>query len=166
MSQADIDRFRQRCRQFRWLAIFMVVSVGALLALVHLVSPVVLHLRDGNSLEAMRFVPGLIWTIPTVCYLVGVWSIGHAMGELAKGRLIQPTLAHALRRVGLALGIGGVASVFVVTNLLRVIGDGKGGYAHFDVPGMTLGMIGGALFLLGGVVEAAGKVQAELDEMI
>ena len=31
---------------------------------------------------------------------------------------------------------------------------------------MTLGMIGGALFLLGGVMDQAGKVQAELDEMI
>ena len=164
MSQSDIARFRRRCAQFRWLAVFMVVSVGALLALVHIVSPVVLHLRDGDSLG--HVLPGLIWALPAVCYLVGVWFIGHAMGELAKGRLIQPTLAHALRRVGLALGVGGVSSVFLITNLLRVIGDGQGGYAHFDVPGMTLGMIGGALFLLGGVVDEAGKVQAELDEMI
>jgi hypothetical protein len=31
---------------------------------------------------------------------------------------------------------------------------------------MTLGMIGGALFLLGRVVDQADHVQAELDEMI
>jgi hypothetical protein len=62
---------------------------------------------------------------PSVCYLFGVWSIGRAMGELQKGRLIQPTLASALRRVGLALGVGGVLQVFVVTNLLRLIGETK-----------------------------------------
>jgi len=27
VSRADIDRFRLRCRQFRWLAIFMVVCI-------------------------------------------------------------------------------------------------------------------------------------------
>jgi hypothetical protein len=88
------------------------------------------------------------------------------MGQLSRGRLIQPTLSSALRQVGLALGIGGVASVFLVTNLARVLEGGRGGWPHFDVAGMTLGMIGGALFLLGRVMDQAGRVQAELDEMI
>ena len=166
MSQADIDRFRQRCRQFRWLAIFMVVTVGALLALMHVIAPLAMWSRGMGDRYPDALWTALITGLPPACYLFGVWSIGGALGELAKGRLIQPTLAHALRRVGLALGIGGVLSVFVVTNLLRFVGAAQGGYAHFDVPGMTLGMIGGALFLLGGVAEQAGKVQAELDEMI
>ncbi|KQW78844.1 hypothetical protein [Brevundimonas sp. Root1279] len=165
MSQADIDRFRQRCRQFRWLAIFMVVSVGALLALMHVIAPAVMWSRGYGGYPTTLWA-SMISGLPPACYLFGVWSIGSALGELAKGRLIQPTLAHALRRVGLALGVGGVLSVFVVTNLLRLIGAIEGGFAHFDVPGMTLGMIGGALYLLGGVAEQAGKVQAELDEMI
>lgn len=165
MSRADIDRFRLRCRQFRWLAIFMVVSVGALLALMHVIAPAVMAAR-GESGPDGRWLGGAIWALPTVFYLFAVWSIGAAMGELAKGRLIQPTLASALRRVGLALGVGGLLSVFGITNLSRLVQGGSGGWAYFDVPGMTLGMIGGALFLLGGVVEQAGKVQAELDEMV
>ena len=39
MSQADAARFRRRCAQFRWLAVFMVVSIGALLALMHVLAP-------------------------------------------------------------------------------------------------------------------------------
>ncbi len=165
MSRADIDRFRLRCRQFRWLAIFMVCSVGFLLAIIHVVSPLILWER-GEPGYPQALYNAAITGVPSACYLFGVWSISQAMGQLAKGRLIQPILATALRRVGLALGIGGVMSVFVVTNLLRMIGSTKGGYLFFDVPGMTLGMIGGALFLLGGVAEQAGRVQAELDEMI
>ena len=57
-------------------------------------------------------------------------------------------------------------SVFVVTNLARVIEGGRGSFLHFDVAGMTLGMIGGALFLLGRVIDQADRIQAELDEMI
>ncbi|MBX9802316.1 MAG: DUF2975 domain-containing protein [Caulobacteraceae bacterium] len=165
MSQTDIDRFRRRCAQFRWLAVFMVVSVGALIALIHVISPLVLWSR-GEPGHPQTFYRMMLMGLPAACYLFGVWSIGQAMGQLARGRLIQPILADALRRVGLALWIGGVLSVFVVTNVLRFVGLSTGGYLHFDVPGMTLGMIGAALFLLGRVADQAGRVQAELDEMI
>lgn len=165
MSDADLAAFRLRCRQFRWLAVFMVVSVGAMLALAWLIAPVTLWLRDGRALGDV-FWRGLITNIPTACYLFGVWSIGRAMKRIADGAVLQPAVADALRRVGLALGIGGVISVFVVTNLMRLVGLSTGGWLYFDVPGMTLGMIGGALFLLGRVMDQAAAAQAELDEMI
>ncbi len=166
MSLDDIARFRRMCAQFRWLAVFMVVSVGALLALMYGIAPGVLSLRGDFSVTPMQWLSRVIWALPSAFYLFAVWSIGSAMGQLSKGRLIQPTLVQALRRVGLALGVGGVLSVFGVTNLVRLMGESRGGYMHFDVAGMTLGMIGGALFLLGRVVDQAGRVQAELDEMI
>ena len=166
MSQAATARFRRRCAQFRWLAIFMVLSVGALLALVHLIVPIAFLARAEDYPFLDLWLSSLVKALPTVFYLFAVWSIGSAMGQLSKGRLIQPTLVHALRRVGLALGFGGLLSVFGVTNLMRLIEGGKGGFAYFDVAGMTLGMIGGALFLLGRVMDQAGRVQAELDEMI
>lgn len=164
MSQTDLVRFRAMCGQFRWLAVFMVVSVGGLLALVHLVFPLMLAVRDGAPHDG--WASSALFASPTVFYLFAVWSIGRAMGQLQRGRLIQPTLASALRQVGLALGLGGVTSVFLVTNLARMVQGGTGGWLHFDVAGMTLGMIGGALFLLGRVMDQAGEMQAELDEMI
>lgn len=166
MSQTDLVRFRRMCGQFRWLAVFMVVTVGGGLLLTWIAGPLIFWLRDGRDPLEASTLAGLVWFSPTAFYLFGVWSIGSAMGQLARGRLIQPTLSSALRRVGLSLGLGGVLSVFVVSNLVRLIEHGRGGFLHFDVAGMTLGMIGGALFLLGRVVDQAGRVQAELDEMI
>ncbi len=167
MSAVDIDRFRRRCGQFRWLAVFMVVSVGSLLALMYVGAPLVMLAREHPTDHGRQVIlTAAVYAFPAACYVYGVWSIGAAMGQLAKGRLIQPTLAATLRRVGIALGVGGVASVFFVSNVLRVIVHTRGGYLNFDVASMTLGMIGGALFLLGGVIEQAGRVQAELDEMI
>lgn len=166
MSRSDLTRFRRMCGQFRWLAMFMVTSVGALLALTYVVAPGVLTLRGDLARTRTEWLSQAIWALPGVFYLFAVWSIGSALGQLAKGRLIQPTLARALRRVGLALGIGGVISVFGVTNLVRLFEQSRGGFLHFDVAGMTLGMIGGALFLLGRVMDQAGLIQAELDEMI
>lgn len=166
MMPAEIDRFRLRCRQFRWLAIFMVVSVGALLVLMYAIAPVVMMAQGRFAPGASGWLKQVVWASPTLFYLFAVWSIGSALGQLGRGRLIQPTLADALRRVGLALGFGGLLSVFGITNLSRLIEGGRGGFAYFDVSGMTLGMIGGALFLLGRVMDQAGRVQAELDEMI
>ena len=166
MTTQDLTRFRQMCGQFRWLAVFMVLSVGAILTLMYLVAPLMLNLRGQLPDYGFRVLTGLIMASPSICYLFGVWSIGRALSQISRGRLIQPTLAYALRRVGLALGIGGVLAVFAVSNLLRLIGETKGGYLNFDVASMTLGMIGGALFLLGRVVDQADRVQAELDEII
>lgn len=166
MGRDDLDLFRKRCGQFRWLAVFMVVSVGLLMGLMYLLAPIGLMLKGSPQIGDRTLIASMIPGIAPACYLFGVWSIGRAMGDLSKGRLFQPTVADALRRVGLALGIGGVFSVFIMTNVIRLIDETKGGYLHFDVPGMTLGMIGGALFLLGRVVDQAARVEAELDEMI
>jgi hypothetical protein len=164
MSRTDMDRFRRRCGQLRWLAYVMVVSVGLLLFVLHIVGPAVVWHR-GDAEIARALVAPAILASPSLFYLYAVWALGGAMGELAQGSLFQPTVVSALRRVGLALGLGGVASVFGVVNLARLV-TGNGSFLHWDVSGMTLGMVGGALFLLGGLVEQAGRVQAELDEMI
>jgi len=166
MNAKDVEKFRRMCRQFRWLAVFMVVSVGLLLALMAWGLPLLYALVKHRPLRPDIMLAVTIQNAPAVCYLFGVWSIGRAMGQIAKGRLIQAALPSALRRVGLALGVGGVASVFIVSNLMRLVGLTKGSYLNFDVAGMTLGMIGGALFLLGRVMDQALAAQAELDEMI
>jgi len=167
MNAKDVEKFRRMCRQFRWLAVFMVASVGLLLVLMAWVAPLLLMaLHRPMAPTPAKMLAVTIQYIPAVCYLFGVWSIGRAMGQIAQGRLIQAALPSALRRVGLALGVGGVASVFLVGNLMRVVEQTKGGYLNFDVAGMTLGMIGGALFLLGRVMDQALAAQAELDEMI
>lgn len=166
MTQFDLARFRRMCGQFRWLAVFMVVSVGALLFVVHAVAPGVLALQGRYTGSVLNWAASAVWASPGLFYLFGVWSIGSAMGELARGRLIQPTLALALRRVGLALGFGGLMTVFGITNITRLVDGARASWAYFDVASMTLGMIGGALFLLGRVIDQAGALQAELDEII
>jgi len=168
MAADDLARFRRMCGQFRWLAIFMVCSVSLLLVWMYALVPALAHLR-GHVPPGVRtddLVEHAIWATPSLFYLFAVWTIGSALGQLARGRLIQPTLSSALRRVGLALGLGGLLSVFGITNISRLIGGDRGALAYFDISGMTLGMIGGALFLLGRVIDQAGRVQAELDEMI
>lgn len=154
MSAKDTPHFHRVCEQFRWMATAMVVGVGAIIVLLPIVLP------RGYKLE------GVVWSLPAICYLFGVWSMGRAIGQVAKGRLLEAALPSVLRRVGISLAAGGLISVFVVGGLKRLAGATAGGYVQFDVAGMTLGMIGAALFLLGRIVDKALAAQAELDEMI
>lgn len=162
---SERDGFRRRCRQFQLLAWVMIVSVGGLLAVLVLGGPLYL-VATGEGAADVALLGGIVWHLPALFYLYGVWAIGEAVGQIGRGRMIQTATAEGLRRAGLALGVGGVLSVFVVVNLMRVVMPGAGGYLHFDVGGMTLGMVGGAMFLLGRVMDRAAAVQSELDEMV
>ena len=154
MSANGQNGFHLVCKQFHGMAMFMVFGVGGIIALAPIVLP------DGYKLGAF------IKCLPAICHLFGVWSIGRAMGAIAKGRAIRPALRLVLRRVGLSLGAGALISVFVINSLTRLAGGRWGGYVNFDIAGMTLGMIGAALFLLGHILDQALAAQAELDEMI
>lgn len=165
MYPTDLASFRRLCGQFRWLAIFMTLGVGGLVVVTSLLIPAISWIIHGAG-SGRSLLVSAVWMVPTMLYLYAVSAIGHGMGELSRGRLFAPTVSQALRRVGVALGLGGIFSVFIATNLLRMLEQTRGGYLHFDVAEMTLGMIGGALYLLGQVVDQAGIVQAELDEMI
>ncbi len=154
MSAKDDSGFYRVCRQFHRTAMAMVFGVGGAFALCPFVLP------HGYKLE------GVVVSLPAACYLFGVWAIGRALGEIAKGRPIQAALRAVLRRVGVSLAAGSLISVFVVGGLARLAGSSHSDYVNFSVASMTLGMIGAALYLLSHVVDQALAAQAELNEMI
>ena len=162
MLRMSSQQFRARCAQFRLLAYCTVFFVIAAMA-VSIAAPV---LRGAVAPSDPVALVGLVGQMPALFYLGAMLGIGQALGRLAQGRPIQPTLANALRRVGLALSGGGIVSVFMVTNLVRWISGGRGGYLNFDVAGMTLALTGIALILLGHVVTAAVRLQAEMDDSL
>ena len=53
-----------------------------------------------------------------------------------------------------------------MTNLSRLIVGGNGGYLHFDLSGIVLGVVGAALVMLARVVDQARAMQHELEEII
>ena len=57
MSQADIARFRRRCAQFRWLAVFMVVTVGGR-------TPRLGKWISGASNDAYNYLPDSVMKFP------------------------------------------------------------------------------------------------------
>lgn len=162
---ARLDRFRQQCRGLRLAVVCVLVGLVALLALIYGAMPLI-YLADHGRIVFRSLLLLLIHASPAVAYLWALWAVQHALGDMAEGRMFQPTVARALRRIGYGVIAGALLNIFAVTNLSRMLVHGRGGFAYFDLSGMVLAVIGAALILLARLVEQAGRLQRELDEMI
>jgi hypothetical protein len=159
------DGFRAQCRFLRWAALGVLSALTLLYALglvgVPWPLPAIAEI-DAHSRWMLRAVV----TLPALAYLWALWSVQHALGQLASGALFQDTVARALRRIGAGLLLGALLSVFALTNLTRWILGGVGGYAWFDLSGIVLGVIGAVLILFARLIDQARAFQAELDEIV
>lgn len=134
----------------------------------NVIAPALLTAIGSPPPQGMAGIPvALIFSLPAFAYLYGVWTLGVTFGALARGgSLFSPALSAGLRRVGLALAAGGVTSIAVMPNLLRMAGHTQGSYLYFDTGAMALVLTGGALYLLGTVIDRAARQEALMKEFI
>lgn len=148
-----------RCRWMRWISLGAAAALAFALALPLLVIP----LSDSRNFP---FREVLIRMLPGLCYLYALVAIERSFTALSRGSLLLPVLAAALTRVGVALAVGSAISILLVYNLLRAIEVTQGGYLHFDIPGIVLGVVGLALVPLADLLRRADAAETELEEII
>lgn len=159
------DRFRNQCRLLRVAVLFVfgLLSLFIFSLMVGLPLRLATDMPEGWSTRALlsvvRYLPGL-------GYLWALWAVQRALADLAADRLFHPTVARAMRHIGIGVLAGALFNVFAVTNLARWITGGKGGYLYFDMSVIVLGVVGAALVMLARVVDQARALQAELDEIV
>lgn len=159
------EQFRHHCRLLRIAS--LVVFVGLLLMLTHGAtgSP---WLRGTDSVAGLsqRVSLAVVSSLPGLGYLWALWAVQRALGDLGAGRLFHPTVARAIRQIGIGVLAGALLNVFVVTNLWRWLSGGQGGYLYFDLSGIVLGVVGCALVLLARLFDQARTLQDELDSFL
>ena len=157
------EGFRLQCSWLRAAALLVFAGLFLLLGLGLAGLPwrqsTVEDAGSSALLSVVRFLPGL-------GYLWALWAVQRALADLAAGRLFHPTVARAMRQIGIGVLSGALLSVFALTNLSRWILGGHGGYLYFDLSGIVLGVVGAALVLLARLVDQARALQAELDEIV
>src|SRR5687768_9316223 len=160
------DAFRGHCRALRLAT--QVVFFG--LALLVLTGAAGLPFFPAGAKLPEDFPTRLalfgVQALPAFGYLWALWSVQRALADLGAGRIFHPTVARALRHVGIGVLAGSLLKVFAVTNLTRLFVDVRGNYAWFDLSAVVLGVVGAALVLLARVIDQARAVQAELDEIL
>ena len=158
------ERFRHQCRLLR------LATLGVMLGLLALVLPGLVGLPlwpagPPPMTDSQRLWLTGVQGLPALGYLWALWSVQRALADLARGRTFHPTVARAMRHIGVGVLLGALLEVFVVINLVRWVLDARGSYLYFDLSAIVLGVVGAALFLLARLVDQARAVQAELDEM-
>ena len=160
------DRFRRHCRALRLATLIVFFGLALLVASGMAGLP---FWPVGATMPDGRFEVALVYgaqALPAIGYLWALWSVQRALGDLALGRIFHPTLARALRHVGIGVLAGSLLKVFAVTNLLRLMVEMRGNYVWFELSAIVLGVVGAALVLLARVVDEARQVRAELDEIV
>lgn len=106
----------------------------------------------------------LPYRLPGLFYLAGIWTIRQAFARFAEGEMFSRLLPNLLRRLGLALAGGGVASVLLTQWLWRaLLGPASGALASFDPPAITIGLVGLLMIVLADLMKRAADMRNELD---
>lgn len=162
-----LDRFRRDCRFLQMLVTSVLLGTAAILLLPYLILPLIRLWKEGAGGHAGRDLL-LAWVrvAPGLCYLWALWGVRAALGELVGGRLFQPVVGRALRRIGRGVVAGALLSIFAVSNLDRVILHGHGGFAYFDLSGIVVAVVGATLMLLARLIDQAYVLDRELDGIV
>lgn len=158
--------FHRHCRVLRLATLVVGLGLFALVAS-GMVGPAMPSSFDARSLDPARWwTLRLVIALPAMGYLWALWSAQRALGELAAGRTFQPTVSRAMRHIGAGVLVGALIEVFAMSNLMRMVIGGTGGYLYFNLSAIVLGVVGAALVLLARLVDEARAMQVELDEIV
>jgi hypothetical protein len=108
------DRFRNQCRLLRAASLVVFVGLFLLLAMgmVGLPWRMATDMPQGGSTRALLSV---VQFLPGLGYLWALWAVQRALGDLAAGRLFHPTVARAMRHIGIGVLAGASWAAAAVT---------------------------------------------------
>lgn len=150
-----MDQLRSRSR---WLARAILAVLAMLLIVPVIVALAVLAGRD-------QYGDLLVRQLPMLFYGWALWSVRSALADYAAGGSLGDRASRSLQCVGISLFLGGLSSVFAVPLVLRAI-HGRGSFAYFDVPAITLGAVGLSLVIIGRLLADAEAARRELEEFV
>lgn len=167
MEGDKVERLRLHSLWLSRLTLFLFCATGLVILL-----PTVIGLATvvrGEFVGRHILFVFVLW-FPAFFYLYALWAISRSFGAFARGGLFGSAMATACRRAGVALALGAAASAVGVPNAMRLLaqhgllpGQGQrfGSVMIFDTAYLAVGVVGIALFLLGGLLDRAAEVQQE-----
>ncbi len=171
MEDGKVDRLRRHSLWLSRLTLFLFCAT-ALVVLIPITNGFGTLIPAGAAGPHILF-RAVIW-LPTFFYLYALWAIGRSFGAFARGGLFGSAMANGCRRAGVALAVGASASAVGVPNAIRLLANHGlvpeplrrfGSVLIFDTAYLAVGVVGIALFLLGGLLERAAEVQQEAQSL-
>jgi hypothetical protein len=150
--------FRQRNRLLLIGTMIVIAIIGLMIA----ASLFVLAMKGGEMSEDRTLRMAVGW-LPALFYLWALWSICDLFRALARGAFGFMPMVRVLARVGWGLMLGAVTAL-LITPLLVTLGQDerlRGAFALFNVPALTLAIVGLGLIVLSHMMRRAQAIEAE-----
>jgi hypothetical protein len=104
----------------------------------------------------------LAW-LPALFYLWALWSARQMFREFSRGGFVfGAVVSAALGRIGWALALGAGAALVIVPVRLAMGMQVVGGFALFNAPALTLGIVGLALIAMARMMRRAAALEAKV----
>ena len=171
MDGEKIERLRRHSLWLSRLTLFLFCSTALVLLI-----PITVGF--GSVIPSDSVAPHILFRavfwLPAFLYLYALWAIGRSFGAFGRGGLFGSAMAKGCRRAGVALAVGAGASAVGVPNAIRILAQHGlvpepvrhfGSILIFDTAYLAVGVVGIALFLLGGLLERAAEVQQEAQDL-
>jgi hypothetical protein len=171
MNNEKTDRLRRHSLWLSRLTLFLLCATALIILLPTAIG--LATMARGQPVAPRILFVFVLW-LPAFFYLCALWSVGRSFGAFARGGQFGAAMAKGCRRAGVALAIGATFSALVVPNLMRLLVQHGMISAQarrftsvlvFDVAYLAVGVVGIALFLLGGLLERAAEVQQEAQDL-
>lgn len=167
MAEAKLERLRRHSLWLSRLTLGLFCATGLIVLLPTGIG--LATMAQGQPVAPRILFVFVLW-FPAFFYLYALWAIGRSFGAFARGALFGAEMARGCRRAGIALAIGAAISAIGVSNALRLLAQhglvpgSERRFAPlliFDTAYLAVGVVGIALFLLGGLIDRAAEVQQE-----
>lgn len=162
-ANSELAQFRRRNRQFFLATTLTILAIAAIM--VTTLAAIILkgHILDAYAIKRLA----LIWS-PALFYLWGLWTLRGMFGVLARGGVsFQPIITRAIAKVGWALLLGALVSLVIgPLQSLLLQHNMTGWFATFNVPALTLGVVGLALIALTHMLRRAARIEAVLKDFV
>ncbi len=153
---------------FAWIAaVAFGLQALALLGLLNLVGPIRYGDWAGFHDAFVELAPKLVELLPIVAYFSGLLAAAKIFGRVAKGELFSEANAGGLSEVGSSLLWGAIATAVVVPVIQSAIAREHIFFGiHLEPEIWVIGVIGGAIMVLGRMMRHGMRLQGELDEIV
>ncbi|WP_052216149.1 hypothetical protein [Sphingomonas sp. ERG5] len=162
-AELELVRFQRRNRQFFIGTTVVILGITAIMGVTLVAMILKGHILQAYTIKRLA----LIWS-PALFYLWALWTLRGIFGALARGGIsFQPIITSALAKVGWALLLGALASLVMGPIQLSVLEHHvTGWFATFNVPVLTLGVVGLALIVLARMLRRAARIEAVLGDFV
>jgi len=119
--------------------------------------------------EAAPVLKGLANILPSVLYLMGLWTARGMFGRIAKGEVFSLRNSRSIAGIGENVVWGAAAAILISPTLIAWI-EGEGFDFHLNTESVVILVVGGAILLLGRIMARAqaetAALKSELEDFI